>query len=779
MSPASAERPPIVSWPSETVAVALRRMAALLIGLWLISFGWPALASDSLRHPEVLLALIGLGLASSLLVALRRRTDGRLLVVAAAATATAVLLLTDPRAGDVSALFLYWLTGIVAACAGLVMTTRGGVITSLSFGAGFSAMLLVRWLPHDSTRVAVTASLASLGIAVCDGAATILLARALRALGRAADVEMSRAETDRAAQEQAVRDRREAVRLAARLHDGVVNTLSAIAVRGDALDPGAVRRACAESADEADSIATGESQPSVHPGALLPWSRPDDPPGAYPDVVLDGATPDEVLAAFARLPVAVADALSGGIHEALVNVARHSGRDRARIEVSLRLVVEVVVRDDGVGFDGEPVPGRGLAVSVTDRCAAAGIDTRIVSTPGHGTEITFRYDPTADASAQKEAELDAEQLLTGVRQPFATQLAVCLLALCLCLTVVATAATDGAPAPGSWVGLALLAGVTWVGASGSRRDGWMSGRQAASVVLAVPALSFLPGLGLSGCTRVELAWWGSEGALVPIVLLVFLSRHWWPTALAWAVFTGCLVVQQWSVRGLGCASPLVSGLLDFPVILAVIYFRVYLTRLALRASAANADARRARLAESGTRSAHRIWRAHLAMVLRDAAVLLRAIAGGELAPDSPDVRQRCLLAETHVRQLTQLDPNLDALGRQLIAVLAAAHPTGVRVVLRLGSQADPGAEAAAAVGTLLGAVVAAGRTGDTVTVARLGPGPSPNFTVTAPARAAGVCPELLGPITAAGWSLSWTDLGEQCLIELQQNLIELKRGEPS
>ncbi|HET9656959.1 MAG TPA: ATP-binding protein [Kineosporiaceae bacterium] len=765
MSQSPAQAASVVSWPSEAVEVALRRMASLVVGAWLIGFGVTTVSEGSLRYPVAVLGLLGLGLASSLVVALWRPADGRLLVVVAAATAMTVLLVADLGAGGLNALLLYWLTGIVAVCAGLLLSPRGGLGVGLSFGVAFSTVLLLRALPHDGPRVAVTASVASLGIAVCDGAAGILLARALRGLGRAADVEMSRAEHDRATQQQAVRDRWEAVRLAARLHDGVVNTLSAVAVRGDGLDPDAVRRACAGSADEADRIAAGGGHPTAAPGALLPWQRADETPGTLPEVVLDGVTPEEFIGVFSRLPSPVAGALSGGIREALVNVARHSGRDWAWIEAGLRPVLEISVRDDGAGFTGDPVPGRGLAVSVIDQCAAVGVDVRIRSAPGRGTDVRFRYDPATQTTG-KEAVLDAEQLLAGVRQPFATQLACCLLALCLCLTLVASGAMDGSQSPGSWLGLALLGGVTWVGAAGSRQDGWMGAHKAAWVVLAVPALVLLPGLGLPGCARVEMAWWGSEGALVPVVLLVFLSRRWWPTGLAVAVFGASLAVLEWSVRRRGCASPMVSGLLDLPVVVAVAYFRASLTRLALRASAANADARRTRLAESGARSAHRAWRTHLALVLRDAAELLRAVAEGELAPDREDVRRRCLLAETHLRQLTQLDPDLDALEEQWVTVLASAHRTGVRMVLRTGARAAPDPAAAAAVGTLLGAVVGACAAGDTITVSRLGP--SPFVTITAPAAAASVCAQLCEPTRAAGWSPSWTELGEQCLIELQK-----------
>ncbi len=80
------------------------------------------------------------------------------------------------------------------------------------------------------------------------------------------------------------------------------------------------------------------------------------------------------------------------LQEALTNVAKHAGARR----VSVRLVrdttvVELWVRDDGVGFElGAGHPGLGLR-GMRERAALLGGVLQIASAPGQGTTITARF----------------------------------------------------------------------------------------------------------------------------------------------------------------------------------------------------------------------------------------------------------------------------------------------------------------------------------------------------------------------------------------------------
>jgi signal transduction histidine kinase len=88
--------------------------------------------------------------------------------------------------------------------------------------------------------------------------------------------------------------------------------------------------------------------------------------------------------------------LSRVIQEALTNCLRHSGEDRARVEVEVvenpvgqRRVV-AVVSDQGQGFDLQKVGGRGGhgLTGMSERLEPYGGKVRIESAPGEGTRIT-------------------------------------------------------------------------------------------------------------------------------------------------------------------------------------------------------------------------------------------------------------------------------------------------------------------------------------------------------------------------------------------------------
>jgi signal transduction histidine kinase len=82
------------------------------------------------------------------------------------------------------------------------------------------------------------------------------------------------------------------------------------------------------------------------------------------------------------------DALRFGVREALTNVRRHSAAQAA--EVAGRATadrVEVVVTDDGRGFDPAAVGGFGLAQSIVARLREVGGDAAVESSPGRGATV--------------------------------------------------------------------------------------------------------------------------------------------------------------------------------------------------------------------------------------------------------------------------------------------------------------------------------------------------------------------------------------------------------
>lgn len=93
------------------------------------------------------------------------------------------------------------------------------------------------------------------------------------------------------------------------------------------------------------------------------------------------------------------DALLLASHQALVNVASHSGSDHAELSLSESgtSVVAMIV-DDGIGFDSSAVPEDrfGFRESIQGRVEAAGGTARILSKPGHGTSVILVFDLPED-----------------------------------------------------------------------------------------------------------------------------------------------------------------------------------------------------------------------------------------------------------------------------------------------------------------------------------------------------------------------------------------------
>lgn len=93
------------------------------------------------------------------------------------------------------------------------------------------------------------------------------------------------------------------------------------------------------------------------------------------------------------------------VQEALTNVAKHAQAERVRIEVVERgRGIDVLVRDDGIGFDMDRrEQGFGL-VGMRERVTLAGGSLSIVSTPGGGTELRGRV--PLRVPADEDGQLD-------------------------------------------------------------------------------------------------------------------------------------------------------------------------------------------------------------------------------------------------------------------------------------------------------------------------------------------------------------------------------------
>ena len=112
-----------------------------------------------------------------------------------------------------------------------------------------------------------------------------------------------------------------------------------------------------------------------------------------------------------RLPADLEIACYRVVQEALTNVVRHARARQVRVEFRQQEEeVQLVIRDDGVGFDLEAVQ-RGAAsgasfgvLGMEERVELLGGQIEFQSNPEHGTDIQVRFplssQPTPVASSQ-------------------------------------------------------------------------------------------------------------------------------------------------------------------------------------------------------------------------------------------------------------------------------------------------------------------------------------------------------------------------------------------
>jgi signal transduction histidine kinase/phage shock protein PspC (stress-responsive transcriptional regulator) len=345
--------------------------ALVYAGLWLaVPVGTP----DQARPPGLEAASRqGLRPAAARTPA-RSRTDPGLLV-ALAVLGLGVVMLVDRVVDTPGGAF--WPLAVVAVGAAVVWrqaeareASRAAVVARVVAGAAIVALGLVLFLAGRGELGVLLDALAAVlvvlaGIAVVAGPWLVRLLRELQS-------------------ERAARIRsQERADMAAHLHDSVLQTLAVI--QRQAHDPDLVSRmARSQERDLRRWLYDEEAvQPHRVRGALEGVAAEvEDAYGTPIEVVVvgdadwDGGSPAEAVVSAAR--------------EALTNAAKHSGAERIDLYAEIGAdVVEVFVRDRGVGFDVDGVGADRMGVrgSIVERVERSGGSVRITSAPGEGTEV--------------------------------------------------------------------------------------------------------------------------------------------------------------------------------------------------------------------------------------------------------------------------------------------------------------------------------------------------------------------------------------------------------
>jgi signal transduction histidine kinase len=183
---------------------------------------------------------------------------------------------------------------------------------------------------------------------------------------------------------------RERERLARDIHDSVLQVLSLVKRRGEALDgeAGELARLAGEQEAALRALVTAPSAVTVDTAAELDLLAVLGPYASATVTVSSPAGP-------VRLPARAATELGAAVGAALDNVARHCAPGtKAFVLVEEEPdAVTVSVRDDGCGMSAARLTeaageGRlGVAQSIRGRIADLGGTVRIDSAPAHGTEV--------------------------------------------------------------------------------------------------------------------------------------------------------------------------------------------------------------------------------------------------------------------------------------------------------------------------------------------------------------------------------------------------------
>lgn len=281
-----------------------------------------------------------------------------------------------------------WPVGFVLSGV-LIAWTRseeGGTSALVRVVAGL-VVAIGGFLAFTASQVAFSEALAALvfGLAIVSGVA-LVAAPSLVRMGR---------DLDRERQERIRVDERS--RINAHLHDSVLQTLTLIQQHGE--DPVRTRQLARRQERELRGWLHGPTADSPAGTRLGPAL---EAAASAVETAFDVTVPVVTVGDTSDLHPAAVGEIVAAAREAMTNAAKHAGVGRVHVYAEHRDgVVEVFVRDTGVGFEVETVePDRhGLANSVHARMERAGGQATVVSEVGVGTEVELRL-PVAPVGAE-------------------------------------------------------------------------------------------------------------------------------------------------------------------------------------------------------------------------------------------------------------------------------------------------------------------------------------------------------------------------------------------
>lgn len=596
---------------------------------------------------------------------LRRLNAGLVVASLVALPAAVALNLTLPAADR----HLPWVLTTIAPVALAALLAGGPRLVAVVVGITVVANQTLRWwTDHLGYTAAINDLHALLTAVVLVSLATSLLRMARRA-DLAAEAARAR-EADRAAAE-ARDEARE--RAAALVHDEVLVTLLLAARATTSALRDAVRRQARRASTQIRQLADADGGRDVA----------DAPAGGHAVARLRAVTasvdPEAaiVVQGDEDVPPDALDALAGALRQALANSVAHAG-PRARRTVRVTTgdgAIEVMVSDDGVGFDpGTVPPGRmGIAVSIVGRMRTlAGGNARIEARPGAGTTVKLTWQSRPVVASLPDA---APRWLSPVAQVVSHRswwwVAATFVGGQLLLAMLATAASRDRLGIETLALVGVLVAATLVWRRTASAPDRSRGLAAVVVLTAVSAVACAQGP-LEGQGYAQL-WYLTSAALVLVGLavagrpgLAVLGVATTAATVGWGVVDGRVVPLEATV-----ALARAVNIVAFGVLLVVASRRV---------QAANARAEAAELTALQVRARRWARRAELALrgrqVDRLVGAELERIADGP--PLTAEERRACAALEGRLRDLHRGG----RLARPpLIATAMSARARGIDVTL--------------------------------------------------------------------------------------------------
>ena len=305
--------------------------------------------------------------------------------------------------------WIYYLVTVATAAAAVGLSVRWAaaylVLVPLIYA-------VIRLTPDGGGLTPLKASLDSI-YSVILGGAILVIVTMLRAAATAVDTAQATALEGYAHAVRAHAMEAERVRVDAIVHDSVLTTLL-YASRADTAEEQRLAAAMASSAighlrDAA--LVSPDDGSTVRVSALALTTR------AAIEELEGGFEVTATRLGTRSMPAAAAEAVRAAALQAAVNSVNHAGPGANR---TVRMTahhggIQIVVSDDGRGFDPQQVPSErlGVRVSIQERVANVGGAAELESAPGAGTTVVIRWpaDSASDARVPSEgADLEHEVL---------------------------------------------------------------------------------------------------------------------------------------------------------------------------------------------------------------------------------------------------------------------------------------------------------------------------------------------------------------------------------